>query len=286
MNHVSVPIVRRRVRIPFETAQPVGWHHRSKTSEEFLNAISFFLPPGERFFIRSLQNYQDRITDPALKDEMKRFIYQEAMHTKEHNRCNEALEKAFPDGKRIEKLADAVLSWHVRWAPKAWQLAITCALEHFTAMLADDILTNQDYFISVSDPAFADLWLWHAVEETEHKGVCFDVYREAVGKGPFAYFTRTLCMVLTTLVLVSVVYFSVRQIKKKAPPVQKAGEPLLRDGLWTMLKSSISFPMYMDYFRYSFHPWDHDNSKLVANWKARHRDFGGSPDQMADVAPA
>jgi predicted metal-dependent hydrolase len=40
--------------------------------------VSFAFPPGEKFFIHSVQNYQDRITDAVLKEQVKQFIYQEA----------------------------------------------------------------------------------------------------------------------------------------------------------------------------------------------------------------
>ena len=61
------------------------------------------------------------------------------------------------------------------------RLAITVALEHFTAIMADELLRNPEYE-KLMDPEHAKLWLWHAVEETEHKAVAFDVYR-AVGGG-------------------------------------------------------------------------------------------------------
>jgi predicted metal-dependent hydrolase len=33
------------------------------------------------------------------------------------------------------------------------------------------------------------MWLWHAVEEAEHKAVCFDVYQQVCGKGWVGTFT-------------------------------------------------------------------------------------------------
>ena len=131
-------------------------------------------PPGEKFFIDSVQHYYDRIKDPVLKEQVRRFIYQEAMHSKEHARCNLALQRALPDGYKIEKHIGTTLAV-VRFINfKSTQLAITCAFEHFTAVLADNLLKNQESFLADSDPEFASAVLWHVVEvKPEHKAALF-----------------------------------------------------------------------------------------------------------------
>jgi predicted metal-dependent hydrolase len=52
----------------------VRWIPAEPEVEIFLNAISFFFPPGEKFFIDSVQAYQDRISDPVLQEQVRRFI--------------------------------------------------------------------------------------------------------------------------------------------------------------------------------------------------------------------
>jgi len=61
-----------------------------------------------------------------------------------------------------------------------WGPAITCALEHYTAMLADYVLRNP-VWLEDAEPQLRVLWSWHAAEETEHKAVAYDVYRAAGG---------------------------------------------------------------------------------------------------------
>ena len=285
MEPISTPIIRRRVNIDFESAKTPGWHPSRRELEDFLNAISFVFPPGEKFFIESVQNYQDKITDPVLKEQVKRFIYQEAMHTKEHNRANRVLDQSYPYGNDIEKFTGTILSLTQRFTPKAVRLAVTCALEHFTAILAELLLRNQEQFIAESDPAFAALWLWHAVEEAEHKAVCFDVYRQVVGKGPLSYIVRAGAMVSSTLCFLLTLFVAVRLINKQEKQRQEIGTtgPSTQDvaskpRLWPLLKELLSLPLYLDYYRPSFHPWDHDNRHLIAEWKKRYRTFGAGPD--------
>ena len=55
-------------------------------------------------------------------------------------------------------------------------------MEHFTATLAELVLTNEEIRDLMGDDAVRDLFVWHALEESEHKAVAFDVYK-AVGGG-------------------------------------------------------------------------------------------------------
>src|SRR3546814_5779790 len=52
------------------------------------------------------------------------------------------------------------------------------ALDHFTAMMAHEFLTNSRHFAK-ADPEVHNMWRWHATEEIEHKGVAFDVWVHA-----------------------------------------------------------------------------------------------------------
>ncbi len=302
MDPAALPeIIRRRVNIAFDPAKARGWYFTKKELEDFLNAVSFIFPPGEKFFIQSVQNYRDKITDPVLKEQIKRFIYQEAMHTKEHVRCNLALTEVIPNGHKIEEFTAKFISAVHRFSPKSTQLAWTCALEHFTAILADTLLRNQEAFISETDPAFASLWLWHAVEESEHKAVCFDVYQEIAGKGVLGYLHRAIVMFLASVTFLITLHVAVTQVRKSEkngkqnpaaeapvtadratdePRDQPSPNPSGKTGLRRFLEI-LPLKLYFDYYRPSFHPWDHNNVPLIEEWKQRYRDFGG-PDVAAN----
>jgi predicted metal-dependent hydrolase len=287
-------IIRRRVNIDFEAAKGDGWPLDKKDTEELLNALSFVFPAGEKFFIESVQNFQARITNPTIREQAKLFIYQEAMHSKEHARCNRVLLEAHPYGEQIEKFTEKCLNLNRRFTPKATQLAATCAFEHFTAMLADRLLAAQSSFMATTNPAFATLWLWHAVEETEHKAVCFDVYQHMFGKGVVSYLHRVAVMFFATVGFLLTAAVGVRQIKKglKSAPAATAepgaqpqtGQP----NIWHLFRNIIFLRLYLDYYRPSFHPWNHDNSHLIEEWKKRYHDLGltGAPDHGTAEAGA
>jgi predicted metal-dependent hydrolase len=281
MDTPPTQIIRRRVNIDFLSAKADGWPLDRKDTEELLNALSFVFPVGEKFFIESVQAFLDRITDPELKERAKLFIYQEAMHSKEHARCNDVLLEAHPYGEQIEKFTDTCLYLNRRFLPKATQLAATCAFEHFTAMLADRLLSSQESFMATTNPAFATLWLWHAVEETEHKAVCFDVYQHLFGKGVVAYLHRIIVMFFATLGFFITAAVGLRQIKKGIKSTHNAaaaapdGRPQTgQPNLWYLLKNIVFLRLYTDYYRPSFHPWNHDNAYLIERWKVRYHDLG------------
>src|SRR5690606_26341026 len=61
----------------------------------------------------------------------------------------------------------------------ARQLAHTVAVEHFTALMAEQFVLLNDE-LSQMDPRMAKIWAWHAIEESEHKAVAFDVFKTTV----------------------------------------------------------------------------------------------------------
>ena len=80
---------------------------------------------------------------------------------------------------------------------------MTIALEHYTAMLAEILLSDPSRF-GDSLKGYQQMWYWHALEETEHKAVAFDVWNTVIKPGPARYLLRTGTM-LTTSVLFWVV---------------------------------------------------------------------------------
>jgi predicted metal-dependent hydrolase len=115
-------------------------------------------------------------------------------------------------------------------------------------------------------PAVRPLWVWHALEESEHKAVAFDVY-VAVGGG---YPRRVAIMLVTTAI-----FFAAQMIVHAR--LMAARGILLRP--WTWLRGigrmwlwpgyfTRLAPAYLSYFRPGFHPDDRDTRALLARWQA------------------
>src|SRR6267142_1836665 len=72
--------IRRDVHFKLPAERISDWHPGGPHVAHLVNTISMFFPEGERFFIQSVRNYRNRITDPELKKAVTGFIGQEAMH--------------------------------------------------------------------------------------------------------------------------------------------------------------------------------------------------------------
>jgi uncharacterized protein len=258
--------IRRDVHCSLPAERIRDWHSKGSPVSHFFNALSVFFPIGERFFIASVRNYRDQVTDPQLREAVTAFIGQEAMHGREHENYNRLLQDSGMPVSVLERIVAFALGAAQKLTPKSWQLATTLALEHHTAILADLLLSRPE-LLRDSEPAFARLWRWHALEETEHKAVAFDVWNGAVGPDRAHHLIRGVTMATTTLAFWGMVAaFSVCMIETDARTRrQPRGYPVLADfllGAEGMYRKSL--PAWLAYFRRSFHPWQHDNRHLLA----------------------
>lgn len=256
--------VRRDIQFTVPADKISTWNKDSVHLSHFLNTMSIVFPVGERFFIHSVRNYRDQITDENLKKAVTAFIGQEAMHGREHEVYNEALFARAPVARTFEGHIGRLLE-HVkkRW-PKSSQLSATIALEHFTAIMADTLLKNPE-ILEDCDPRFAALWRWHALEETEHKAVAYDVWETVMGRGARAYVERTGGLVLATVIFwykIAPTYFRILKAEGKLTDFKGWAVwyhyALGRVGFLRKLA-----PLWLDYFRRDFHPWDHDNREFL-----------------------
>jgi predicted metal-dependent hydrolase len=231
-----------------------------------MNTLSVFFPAGERFFIQSVRNYRDQITDPELKQAISAFIGQEAFHTREHEEYNEAMLEAGMPIAQMESFVEALLERVQKTSPHSWQLAVTVSLEHLTALLANLVL-DDDRFIKNSDPHYTALWQWHAMEETEHKGVAFDAYEQAVGKGPAAYILRSATFLGANVIFWSLFYRYYYQ-NVRARGAHRDWRGWMKSMRYQFGRRGV-FPSlageWLSFFKPGFHPWDKDNRHHLAN---------------------
>ena len=190
----------RRMDFSFDATQKYWWSGDPFMSH-FMNNLSSLFPYGEKFFVDSVRGVRDQIDDPQLQKDISAFIGQEAMHSKEHATYNDYAAQHGIDLERLELRIKVLLEWVTRFTTKKQRLAATCALEHFTATMAEQLLRREDLSTQMDDQKMYQLWMWHAIEENEHKAVCYDAYM-AVGGG---YFERTITMALTTVMFIGVI---------------------------------------------------------------------------------
>ena len=267
----SMEIPGRKMEFEFELDDiPKYWYGDGIFKSTFMNALSCLFPEGERMFMDAVRDHQHKISDPQLLQQIKGFIKQEAIHGHEHAQYNDFLKKWNYPIDKIMSFEKKEKIWMKKWLPRKHRLAITCALEHFTAIMAHQILTNPESTEGMH-PQFKEMWRWHAVEETEHKAVAYDVYQQAVG----SYWLRVITMINIT------VLFCLRTSIIQAIFLWKDGQ-LFNPKVWWkgfqfyFLKPGLVptiFRDYLDYFRRDFHPWDHDNRELLGKWEEEQQKY-------------
>ncbi len=261
----SFPV--RRMDFSFSESQKF-WFAGDPFMSHFMNNLSSLFPYGEKFFVDSVRAVRDQVTEPQLKKDISAFIGQEAMHSKEHAAYNDYAAEHGIDLERLELRIKVLLEWTTKISTKKQRLAATCALEHFTATMAEQLLQREDLTTQMNDPKLYQLWMWHAIEENEHKAVCYDVYQQVYG----GYFTRTIMMAITTLIFFGVIgWFQVHLLRKDGQLFNwrswGKGLKMLfgpRNGFLTKLLLP-----YLDYYRPGFHPLDHDSKALEQRWRQR-----------------
>ncbi len=252
---------------------PVWWNDGDPVLTRFFDALSVHFPDGERFFIQSVRNFQDKITDEQLKADVKAFFRQEAQHGIVHDTYNDVMAAQGVNVERILADMKFVLKLTQTYLPHKYQLALTAAFEHITATLGEGFMAGNADMFRNAHPSMRAMFLWHGVEEVEHKAVAYDVYEKVAGGG---YFTRTSALIVGTA-LVHVVVGRVLWHMLKVDKV--AGRPLLiAKGLYKLygpqgLLTRLLVP-YLAWFRPGFHPWDTGIPAKVSAWLQAYDETG------------
>lgn len=171
---------------------------------------------------------------------------------------------AVPEAAATERFVAALLDYLKKKLPTSTQLSTTIALEHLTAIMADGLL-REPRILENADTRFATLWRWHALEETEHKAVAYDVWETAMGRGPRAYAERSFGLVFATGVFLAILVPAYLRVLKREGKLGSLSD--WRQFTKNLVTDIPYFPRlvrpWFDYFRPGFRPWDHDNRHFL-----------------------
>lgn len=243
------------------------WIANDPATTHYFTALSLLFPEGEKYFVEAVRAVRGMVKDhPQLDKDIGAFIGQEAMHSKEHHAFHLAAAKTGLDPASLEKMVGDVLAKYFTFQSKQLNLAITVGLEHFTAVMVVKMM--KDTVDKMTDDTIRDLWLWHSIEETEHKAVAFDVYQQIYGDDVGSYAVRVAMFGLGVFALFAMQSNMMARLMYRDKQLlnikswRKFGG-LMREGFGEMT------PKFLEYFRRDFHPNQHDDSALVALTKQK-----------------
>ena len=259
----DLSITPRDRRFGRDAACPRLWHGGRVEATAIYNALSATFPIGEAYFVESVRKFREG-TPPKLAEEIKGFTTQEAIHSREHDAFNKRATDAGYDLSGLEAQVDKRLAVARERGPYA-NLAATMALEHFTAILAHQLLANPSH-LDGAEPETADLWRWHAIEEIEHKGVAYDTWLWATRDWP--RFKRwkvkaKIMMYVTRNFLVDRTAGSLELMRQDGVTGLRAWGLLLsylwvRPGMFRKIAGA-----WLKFFLPGFHPWNEDDRHLL-----------------------
>lgn len=274
MANSDVTPVRRNLRFRLPKNRVNDWHSQGVHVTTFMNCLSIFFPVGEQFFIDSVAAYKQALADhgsPLLRQQVKEFSSQESYHTREHELLNDALSPHFAV-QSMEAVVQSILSFF-RFFSRSLCLGGTIALEHLTSTLGHIVLSDPS-LLEGCEVHYASLWNWHAMEEVEHKGVCYDVYEQIFPRAStFSYVLRCVTFVIANAIFLALfAVFYTYMIWMQGKLFDTAGwRQLLRLLFGGSGRTGIAqrmWPIWWDYFRPNFHPWQHDDRHLLAGMPA------------------
>ena len=248
------------------------WLAGNPIATHWHNALSATFPRGEAMFIDAVKAHREGVP-PKLEAEIRAFVKQEINHTREHIVFNKAAIEAGYDLAKIDRRLEQNLAL-TKDRPPIINLAVTIALEHYTAMMANDFLANPKHFAG-AEPDAANMWRWHAMEEIEHKGVAYDTYLHATRD-----WSRWRRWKLKSIMMLIV---SGRFLTHRWSDTL---DLLAQDGItgpkvklqlaWYLIGSPgvlrRVFPAWCSYFLPGFHPWNHDDRALIGKTESEFPD--------------
>ena len=143
------------------------------------------------------------------------------------------------------------------------------ALEHFTAILAHELLADPRH-LAGADAATAELWRWHASEEIEHKGVAYDTWLHATKAWP----RRKRWQVKAKVMMLVTRNFIVDRTRGALDLLRQdgiTGPKAWANMLWYMwiapgMMRKI-FGAWAAFFMPGFYPWNEDDRALIADYE-------------------
>ncbi|SKH64117.1 metal-dependent hydrolase [Mycobacteroides abscessus] len=272
------PIKTRRIKFRYPTGS-LNRHYvqGDLVMSHIIAMLSAVFPEGEDYFIRSVKHYSDQITDPVLKKQVAGFIGQEVTHGREHRELNDRLQQMGYPTAFVDRMTKRGMNFYTLRFPPRFNLAVTAALEHYTATLAETLLTDQRAQDLLGDTEVRSILLWHALEESEHRAVAFDVYRTVGGTERMRIWAMRYitCTFICGGILESILSLSRDRAAYNPIRLFKSATALRH----SPFVSREIVGRIRAYNRPGFHPDEFDNTDLLERWNA---ELFGEQGQLAD----
>ena len=191
----------RRIRFDFDDAVPFNWNPANPAFSTYMNMVSIMAICFEKMIVAAVREAMPLITDPAVAEEAEAFLRQEAQHANSHRQHVRALIRSYPGLQETFDASNAAYDRVTDTTPLRYRLAYIADLEATFTPFFKMLLDYDDTLFRTGDDRVASLFVWHFVEEGEHRSSALIVYDAVVGSK--SYRMRALPGIVKHLIEVS-----------------------------------------------------------------------------------
>lgn len=171
----------RKMRFAFaDHPVPFLWNETNPAFSAMANAVSFLAIAFEKMIVSTMAEAKPLLTDPVIAEEADAFVRQEGQHSMAHRAHARGLIKAHPALKETLDEVIAAFDDLVANKPLNYRLAYTADLEATFTPVFKLMLDHDDTLFAPGDDRVASLFLWHFVEEVEHRSSALIIYNGLV----------------------------------------------------------------------------------------------------------
>ena len=265
IQHQVDPVVRKNLDFKLDQI-PRFWFGGDPFRTRMFDALSLTFPVGERYFIQSVRALRDRITDDVLQQKVTDFIQQEAQHGLAHDRMNNEMKKQGMPVDDFVKFMDDRFSYLIKNRSKQYNIAMTAAAEHLTALMAETFYSKKETLMDVH-PYVRALFAWHAIEEMEHRDVAFDVMKEV---GNVSEPLRKFALAFITAQMFGFTFYRANvMLGYDGFSYPERAKMAIKGLPWFFGKKgklSAMRQQYQDWFKADFHPSQHPVIRQYQTW--------------------
>jgi len=241
------------------------WNTQGIVVMHFINAFQSLFPEGERLFIEAArdctaQNPSVVTEDAVFQDDLNHFVEQEGRHSVVHDKWTKALAVVgYQQMNSYTMLLHRFRTWARTHLDKMTRLSITIGAEQYTASMTRLFAHDRPDLVFASAPLFQKIFLYHTMEELEHKSVCFDLYQKLHG----GYIRRMMGMAFITYYI----WWNVLRRHRYLLRHDGKWDRQHRHEFWKFYLGNngmmrVLLPRLLEYTRPSFHPWQTDERTL------------------------
>jgi predicted metal-dependent hydrolase len=171
----------RRPKFDFTGDVPWEWNPQNPQFSFFMNATSIIAICFEQMIVAAVQDAKPLLTDPQVAAEATAFLRQEAQHASTHRKHVAALIRRYPG---LQETFDAAMGSFDNVTASTslkFRLAYIADLEATFTPTFKMMLDNEASLFRPGDERVASLFMWHFVEEVEHRSSALLIYDAAIG---------------------------------------------------------------------------------------------------------